>query len=140
MKSAAFLLLAITVVPLSGWGKEPVPQFTFKDWKPVERTTEKIALVEEKVMGSGEDSWKLKFYRNTAYKCGLSGHYTFVIIEPRNAPGKEAPHEFLVVNAGHVPTVKKDGHPVHDQVDAFIKRAMKRNPNSPFKAMKATKS
>lgn len=66
MKSAAFLLLAIAAAPLSGWGKEPVPK------------------------------------------------YTFVIIEPRNAPGKEAPHEFLVLNAGHVPTAKKDGHPVHD--------------------------
>ena len=91
MKLLALLILTIAVMPLSGWGREPIPKYTFKDWKPVKRTTEKITLVEEKVMGAGKDTWRLKFYRNTAYKCGLSGHYTFVIIEPRNAPGKAAP-------------------------------------------------
>jgi len=67
------------------------PKYTLKDWVPVERTTKKIALVEKKLMKSDRDTWELKFYRNMAYKCGLSGHYTFVVIEPRSAPGKEAP-------------------------------------------------
>ena len=99
LKQIVFLLTAVvSVTPLfaeegktQGELPYPVPKHTLKDWKPVVRATEKIALVSEEVMTSGKDSWKLKFYRNTAYKCGLSGHYTFVIIEPRNAPGKEAP-------------------------------------------------
>jgi len=67
------------------------PKYTMKDWVAVERTTEQIALVEESVAKSETDSWRLKFYRNRAYKCGLSGHYTFVVIEPKNAPGGKAP-------------------------------------------------
>ena len=60
-------------------------------WVPVKRTTKKIVRIEQDVMKYGKDSWKLDFYRNTAYKCGLSGNYTFLVVEPRNAPGKEAP-------------------------------------------------
>lgn len=76
---------------IPGHAADNYPPVKEATWKPVERSTGKIALVEEKTATAGEDSWKLKFYRNSAYKCGLSGHYTFVIIEPRNAPGKEAP-------------------------------------------------
>lgn len=73
-------------------GEGPVkPKYTFEDWEPVKRTTEEIVLVEETTAKSDKDSWQLKFYRNKAYKCGLSGHHTFVIIEPKSAPGKEAP-------------------------------------------------
>lgn len=91
MRFATLFVITGVIFQLSGWGKVPVPKYSLEDWKPVARTTDKIALVEEKVMTSDEDSWTLKFYRNKAYKCGLSGHYTFVIIEPRNAPGEEAP-------------------------------------------------
>lgn len=67
------------------------PKHTMADWKPVKRTTEQIALVEKNVAKSGTDSWHRIFYRNKAYKCGLSGYYTFVVIEPKNSPGKKAP-------------------------------------------------
>jgi hypothetical protein len=60
-------------------------------WVPVKRTTEKIVLVEQDVMRFGKDAWKLAFYRNNAYKCGLSGNYTFLVVEPRNEPGRKAP-------------------------------------------------
>ena len=88
-------LIAIGAFALVGLGQaqagERYPPIKQAKWKPVERTTDQIALVEERTMKSDEDSWEVKFYRNTAYKCGLSGHYTFVIIEPKSAPGKEAP-------------------------------------------------
>jgi hypothetical protein len=60
-------------------------------WVPVKRTTKKIVLAAQDVTRSREDTWKLDFYRNEAYKCGLSGHYTFLVVEPRNDPGKKAP-------------------------------------------------
>ena len=60
-------------------------------WKPVKRTTAKIALSESGEFKLEGNSWKLDFYRNSAYKCGLSGHYTFMVIEPKNKPGIEAP-------------------------------------------------
>ncbi|MHC4742142.1 MAG: hypothetical protein ACYS8Z_09535 [Planctomycetota bacterium] len=62
-----------------------------KAWVPVKRATKKIALVEKGVMKYKKDAWKLDFYRNNAYKCGLSGNYTFLVVEPRNDPGKKAP-------------------------------------------------
>ena len=41
-------------------------------------------------VGSGS-TFELDFYRNPAYECGLSGNYTFLVIEPRDNPGGEAP-------------------------------------------------
>jgi len=67
------------------------PKYTMEDWLPVKRTTREIVLVEESVAKSDKDAWQLKFYRNKAYKCGLSGNYTFVVVEPKNAPGGKAP-------------------------------------------------
>ena len=37
------------------------------------------------------NSVELDFYRNTAYTCGISGNYTFLVVEPMNNPGAEAP-------------------------------------------------
>ena len=67
------------------------PKYTLKDWVPVKRTTKQIVRVEQDVIKHEKDTWKLDFYRNNAYKCGLSGNHTFVVIEPKNASGKKAP-------------------------------------------------
>lgn len=64
---------------------------TLEDWVPVKRTTEQIVRVAQDTNTDREDTWKLDFYRNMAYKCGLSGNHTFLVIEPRNAAGKKAP-------------------------------------------------
>ena len=53
--------------------------------------TKQIVLVDKDVARSGKDTWQRAFFRNKAYKCGLSGYYTFVVIEPKNSPGKKAP-------------------------------------------------
>ena len=60
-------------------------------WAPVIRTTSQISLVEEDVLDFNANSIKLDFYRNTAYSCGFSGNYTFLVVEPMNNPGAEAP-------------------------------------------------
>jgi hypothetical protein len=70
---------------------QSAPPAKSKAWVPVKRTTEKIARVEQDVAKHGKDTWQLDFHRNSAYKCGLSGHYTFLVVEPRNSPGKNAP-------------------------------------------------
>lgn len=36
-------------------------------------------------------TFEADFCRNTAYACGLSGNYTFMVIDPANNPGVEAP-------------------------------------------------
>jgi hypothetical protein len=57
----------------------------------VSRTTDQIALVESRTLNLNGSSWELNFYRNEAYTCGLSGNYTFFVMEPANDPGAEAP-------------------------------------------------
>lgn len=46
---------------------------------------------------------------------------------------KDSPHKLLVIKAGHVPTVKSPGHPVHDEVDKFIRKAIAADLSLPFK-------
>ena len=57
----------------------------------VSRTTTQITLVESRTLTIGSDTWVLNFYRNEAYTCGLSGNYTFFVMEPANNLGAEAP-------------------------------------------------
>ena len=58
----------------------------------VSRTPDQITLVESRTLNlNSNTSWELNFYRNEAYTCGLSGNYTFFVMEPANNPGAEAP-------------------------------------------------
>ena len=58
----------------------------------VDRTADQITLVETRTVSLNSNaSWELNFYRNEAYTCGLSGNYTFFVMEPANNPGAEAP-------------------------------------------------
>ncbi|MDG1937372.1 MAG: hypothetical protein P8I62_00720 [Pseudomonadales bacterium] len=58
---------------------------------PVERSLDDIFLAEEETISLGPSTLDLDFYRNTAYTCGFSGNYTFLVVEPRDKPGTEAP-------------------------------------------------
>ncbi|MFT4614548.1 MAG: hypothetical protein ACI9NT_001693, partial [Bacteroidia bacterium] len=53
--------------------------------------TDAISLDEERTLSGFGNTWELDFYRNTAYSCGLSGNYSFLIVEPASNPGAEAP-------------------------------------------------
>ena len=57
----------------------------------VARTTDQITLVESRTLNRDGHSFELNFYRNEAYTCGLSGNYTFMVVEPANNPGAERP-------------------------------------------------
>ena len=57
----------------------------------VNRDTDQITLEDTRTVEWGNNSFVLNFYRNKAYTCGLSGDYTFMIVEPANTPGVEAP-------------------------------------------------
>ncbi len=60
-------------------------------WAPLTRTTSNITLAEEDNLSFQSNSVELDFYRNTTYTCGISGNYTFLVVEPMNNPGAEAP-------------------------------------------------
>jgi len=57
----------------------------------VNRTTAQIELAHSETVNRFGSSWELNFYRNPAYECGLSGNYTFLVVEPANNPSAEAP-------------------------------------------------
>ena len=60
----------------------------------VSRITDQIALVEERTLGQESTKFNLKFYRNDAYDCGLTGKYTFMVIRrntTNTADEEEAP-------------------------------------------------
>lgn len=69
----------------------PSPIIPDHSWAPLNRTTSSIYLAAEDSIIIDTNSVELDFYRNTAYTCGFSGNYTFLVVEPINNPGAEAP-------------------------------------------------
>ncbi|MCP4642941.1 MAG: hypothetical protein GY851_21020 [bacterium] len=57
----------------------------------VDRDSDSVVLAQEGINSGLGSTWELDFYRNLAYDCGLSGKYTFLVMEPRDNPGIEAP-------------------------------------------------
>lgn len=57
----------------------------------VDRSTDQIRLVESRTIEFNGNSWVLNFYRNEAYTCGLSGNYTFMVMEQADNLDSEAP-------------------------------------------------
>ena len=70
---------------------DPSPIIPDHSWAPLNRTTSSIYLAAEDSIIIDTNSVELDFYRNTAYTCGISGNYTFLVVEPMNKPGAEAP-------------------------------------------------
>ena len=88
-------ILVILLTTISSCSKEesndPPQNSVDHSWAPLIRTTSNISLVEEDILNFQANSAELDFYRNTAYSCGFSGNYTFLVVEPMNNPGTEAP-------------------------------------------------
>ena len=57
----------------------------------VQRTTDEIELVDELTEEFLGNSFELDFYRNNAYAAGLTGNYTFLVMNPAGNPDAEAP-------------------------------------------------
>ncbi len=57
----------------------------------VSRTTDQITLVESRILTLDSNSFELNYYQDDAYDCGLTGKFSFMVMEPANNPGAEAP-------------------------------------------------
>jgi len=57
----------------------------------IPRETSQIALTEEQTISMSGPTWELDYYVNDAYQCGLSGDYSFMVMNPANDPNAEAP-------------------------------------------------
>ena len=90
-------ILVIFITILNSCSKEgsieidPSQNSVDNSWAPLNRTTSNINLVEEDILNLQINSVEIDFYRNTAYYCGFTGNYTFLVVEPMNNPGAEAP-------------------------------------------------
>ena len=95
LKTHKYLLIAFLTVIYSCTSEDvsmdPVQDTVDHSWAPLSRTTSQINLAEEDVISIDANSVELDFYRNTAYSCGFSGNYTFLVVEPMNNPRAEAP-------------------------------------------------
>jgi hypothetical protein len=57
----------------------------------IPRDSTQIDLVQESTASALGLSWELEHYRNNAYGCGLTGNYTFLVMNPAGDPAAEAP-------------------------------------------------
>jgi len=57
----------------------------------IPRDTSQIVLDEERTFSGFGASWDLEYYVNNAYECGLSGNYSFMVMNPAGDPNAEAP-------------------------------------------------
>ena len=57
----------------------------------IPRETSQIALTEEQTISMSGPTWELDYYVNDAYQCGLSGDYSFMVMNPGGNPNATAP-------------------------------------------------
>ena len=57
----------------------------------IPRETSQIALTEEQTISMSGPTWELDYYVNDAYQCGLSGDYSFMVMNPGGNPSATAP-------------------------------------------------
>ena len=62
----------------------------------VNKTTEQIVLAEERTLGP----WGIDFFRNIAYSCGLTGQYTFMVINPGGGGGQDEAPLWVYMHGG----------------------------------------
>ncbi|MEM9255833.1 MAG: hypothetical protein AAGA91_10305 [Pseudomonadota bacterium] len=83
----------------------------------VARTTSGISLAgQQSVTRAGLDL-DFDFYRNTAYACGLSGNYTFMVLNPANESASDEAPLWVYLHGGGVGHFDDDGtyHAVNGQ-------------------------
>ena len=59
--------------------------------EPVVRDSTQVALDEQRTLSQFGSSWEFDYYVNGAYECGLSGNYSFMVVNPAGDPDAEAP-------------------------------------------------
>ncbi|MFT6400278.1 MAG: hypothetical protein ACJAYU_005049, partial [Bradymonadia bacterium] len=75
----------------------------------VDRTTDEIAIVERRTESLGGATYEIDFYRNNAYDCGLSGNYTFMVVNPGNGTADDAAPLWVYLHGGGVGFFDEDG-------------------------------
>jgi len=80
------------------------PQFA------VDRTTSGIELAGDRTLTPFGDTLELDFYRNSEYSCGLSGNYTFMVVNPINSDGNTEAPLWVYLHGGGVGHFDDEGN------------------------------
>ena len=76
--------------------------------EPVVRDSTQVALDEQRTLSQFGSSWEFDYYVNGAYECGLSGNYSFMVVNPAGDPDAEAPL-WVYLHGGGVGYFDADG-------------------------------
>ena len=76
--------------------------------EPVVRDSTQVALDEQRTLSQFGSSWEFDYYVNGAYECGLSGNYSFMVVNPAGDPDAEAPL-WVYLHGGGVGYFDTDG-------------------------------
>lgn len=68
----------------------------------VNRVTDEIVLASEQnvTYGTGGANQDVEFYRNGAYDCGLTGEYTFIVLNPKNSDAQDEAPLWVYLHGG----------------------------------------
>lgn len=66
----------------------------------VNRTTDEILLAGQHTQALAGATFDIQFYRNTAYGCGLSGNYTFMVVNPPNGDAADQAPLWVFLHGG----------------------------------------
>jgi len=72
-------------------------------WVPPARDIGSVVLAEEAeedVLVSSGSTFELDFYRNPAYECGLTGNYTFMVVNPANGDAADQAPLWVFLHGG----------------------------------------
>ena len=68
----------------------------------VARTTDGIALADQETISRSGMNFDMDFYRNSAYQCGLSGNYTFMVFNPGGGSADDEAPLWVYLHGGGV--------------------------------------
>lgn len=78
----------------------------------VNRETDEIVLAGEQnvTYGTGGANQEVEFYRNGAYDCGLTGKYTFIVLNPKNSDAQDEAPLWVYLHGGGSGYWDEDGN------------------------------
>ena len=94
---AIFAILLITACQKD---EEPIAPVNTDNVFPVERSTSGIMLSDTHSENQSGISFTYEFYRNNTYECGLTGNYTFMVVNPGNGDANDEAPLWVYLHGG----------------------------------------
>ncbi|MBW2162480.1 MAG: hypothetical protein JRH14_21390 [Deltaproteobacteria bacterium] len=69
---------------------------------PIDRNIASVVLAGQQTQPVAGATFDIQFYRNTAYGCGLSGNYTFMVVNPANGDAADQAPLWVYLHGGGV--------------------------------------